>query len=131
MKQTPTSNKISYERLATLFLNTFGFVIHADRKDDECPPWCDGNHDHGKHYVVFVMDKAKERELSFDFWESDKDQAEDGRPTNYTILSIIKATIDADPYNADRFTLQKIQEFTDKAKNFFKPEELEKLEELF
>ena len=124
--------RIDYERLASLFLKESGLVIHADLVEDSCPPWCQGDCVHGNHYVISVMDKAEEREtLTFDFWESGVDKEKGERPSNYTILSIISATIDSSPYDADENTLKNLEEFTVKAKKFFTPAELEKLEELF
>jgi hypothetical protein len=121
---------IEYERLATLFLEKFDLVIHADLLDDVCPPWCDGNHIHGKHYLVTVMDKGEQRSFEFDFWESEKDKDENNRPNNYPILAMVSSTIDADPWDADEATLQKIAEFTERAKKFFTGEELKELQNL-
>lgn len=121
-----------YERLATVFLTEYGIAIHADLLGDKCPPWCKGEHLHGGHYSVSVMDIEEKREpLVFDFWESETDKDSGGRPNNYTLLSLIGATIDADPLNGDEATFQRIAEFTDKARKFFQPHELEKLRKLF
>jgi len=122
---------IDYERLATIFLDKYDLAIHADGPTLECPPWCDGNHIHGRHYEVSVMDKKEKRDtFTFDFWESERDCQNNDRPNNYTVLSMILSTMRAEPFDANEAILKSIQDFSKRAKKFFTEEELENLKNI-
>jgi hypothetical protein len=123
--------RLTYDRQAQAFLDRFNLTIHADKDDKVCPPWCEGDHLHGDHYVVSIIDKSEKREpFIFDFWNSYKDKENGDPPTEYQVLAALAIQIDAKPFGESQEILKYLQILTNKSLAFFTEYELNALQEI-
>jgi hypothetical protein len=143
----------AYAEQAREFLQRFGLTIRAAFKGDKCPPWEDGSCIHGDRYRVTVrrlrtkthdlanypFKDTTPQNISFDFWNSQAEMQAGGRPSAYTVLSMLssEAFAPTDPDEVVReFGEMKpsqavaVARFATKLQNFFTTEELEALGEI-
>lgn len=86
----------NYQQQANDFLiNTQTTMSVARTLDNNCPQWCDENHEHGDEYKITF--KRGRKSTSLQFWNSYKDKQKGKQPDAYNVL----ASISGDMYAKD------------------------------
>ena len=90
---------MDYEMQAEQFLKRYGLTLHVRRGANKCPPWDDNSHTHGNHYLITIASTPARKghytkslgamSVSFPFWNSLRDKADDKDPTAYDILACV------------------------------------------
>ena len=90
-----------YEEQAQAFLQRYNLTLSIRRGPDKCPPWEDKCHTHGIHYLVTIRSAPTRRgrnpespgamSVSFSFWGSINDRANNKTPNVYDILACVSS----------------------------------------
>jgi len=84
----------THEEQANEVAKRLGLTVKAAYKGYRCPKWCDGNHVHGDLYRVTIQAQRMggfDNAVSFDYWNSLHDKADNKRPTTYDILACVSS----------------------------------------